>query len=572
MVRRELTRYTSSDYIHCSQPDTFMKHVRLFGLLLLLSASSAGAQPVIMGTVTDAATREPLPGASVVLVGTTMGSSTDAMGRYEITGVPPGTYTLAVFFVGYDEASRVVTLRGTTLEVDFEIEFTSITLESMEVFSSRALERSTPVAFSNIEPARIRRELGSRDVPLLLNSMPSVYGTAQGGGVGDARVNVRGFNQRNVAILINGIPINDMENGWLYWSNIDGFGEAINSIQVQRGLSVVNLATPSIGGSMNIITDPALNDRRLLFKQEFGNDGLSISTALLSTGLMRGKVAVTVSGVRKTGNGYVNGTWTDLWSYYGAAGWNVSSAHRLNLTVLGTPQRHGQALFKQNIAAFDHGFARKVFERDGLDESAIQDIFRTFPEAGRRWNQNIGAVSTSYTRDQHNGFSPARRRNSGYIDEVENFFHKPVVSLSHFGQLSERSLLSTVLYYSGGKGGGSGRHGELLHDNSGPSPVPDYDATIARNQANGLSIGIIRNRHNVQWTVGAISKFTYELSDQWRLEVGLDGRAAEIQHFSTVRDLLGGTGYWRFDSDFWGRCGPRIAVGRQVRLQRCGNG
>ena len=530
-------------------------------LVCLLGASGAWGQSSIIGTVTDAGTGEPLPGASVVLMGTTVGASTEASGRYELHGVPPGTYTLAVFFVGYNEISRVVTVRGTRQQVDFAIEITSVALESMEVFSSRALERSTPVAFSTLGRARLQRELGSRDVPLVLNSAPSVYSTVQGGGAGDARVNVRGFNQRNVAIMINGIPVNDMENGWLYWSNWDGLGEVTNSIQLQRGLSIVNLATPSIGGSMNILTDPARNDRQVLLKQEFGNDGLRKSTVMLSSGLVQERVAVTVSGMRKVGRGYVDGTWTNMWAYFAAAGWNVNNRHRVDVFAIGAPQRHGQNLFKQNIAAYDHAFARKVFEHDGLDESTIQAILRTYPESGRRWNQNIGAVSTSYTRTQHNGFGFVQRRNEEYIDEIENFFHKPIVSLSHFGQLSEKSMLSTVLYYSGGKGGGSGRHGSLLPDTSGPSPVPDYDATIAVNRANGHSLGIIRNRHNVQWTVGAISKFMHDFSERLRLEVGLDWRTAEIQHFSTVRDLLGGTGYLRSDSDYWGESGRVLQLG-----------
>ena len=58
--------------------------------------------------------------------------------------------------------------------------------------------------------------LGSQDIPMILNTTPSVYITQQGGGAG-ARINVRGFNQRNV-VMINGVPQNDMENGWVYWS------------------------------------------------------------------------------------------------------------------------------------------------------------------------------------------------------------------------------------------------------------------------------------------------------------------------------------------------------------------
>ena len=60
---------------------------------------------------------------------------------------------------------------------------------------------------------------------MILNTTPSVYATQQGGGAGDARINIRGFNQRNIAVMINGVPQNDMENGWVYWSNWDGVGD-----------------------------------------------------------------------------------------------------------------------------------------------------------------------------------------------------------------------------------------------------------------------------------------------------------------------------------------------------------
>ena len=111
--------------------------------------------------------------------------------------------------------------------------------------------------------------------------------------------------------------------------------------------------------------------------------------------------------------------------------------------------------------------------------------------------------------------------------------------------------MSTVVYYSGGKGGGTGTHGSMEWNYNGPSRVVDYDATIAANQENGLSLGILRNSHNVQWTVGVISKLTHELKEGLTVEAGVDWRTAAIEHFRTVRDLLGGTAYRRADSDFW---------------------
>ena len=547
-------------------------HFRSLALVVtLLFAGSAIAQVQVSGTVTDADTGDSLPGANVVIEGTTMGAATDQDGRYTISGVPSGTHTLTVSFIGYVESSKVITVRSSNVTADFRVSFASQSLQALEVFASRAVDRKTPVAFTNVDKIQMQRELGSRDAPLVLNTAPSVYATAQGGGAGDARMNVRGFNQRNVAIMLNGVPVNDMENGWVYWSNWDGVGDATSSIQLQRGLSAVNLATPSIGGTMNIITDPSANSRQVLVKQEVGNDGFLKSTVSLSTGLIDGKYAFTVSGVRKTGDGYYDGTWTDAWAYYAAAAWNINSKHRLDFYAVGAPQRHGQNLYRQNIAAYDHDYAREVMEDDGVSSADIDAVLAKFPEAGRRWNENVSSVSSSYGEFGNNGFGSVDRNTSNQLNERENFFHKPQLNLNHYAQISDKSLLSTVLYYSGGKGGGTGTKGDMTWDYSGPSRVVNYDATISVNQSgldrkgnpktNGVSNAILRNSHNVQYTIGVISKFKHELNENTTVEVGVDWRTAEIQHYRSVRDLLGGSSYLRFDNDFWGSGGKQLQAG-----------
>jgi len=146
---------------------------------------------------------------------------------------------------------------------------------------------------------QIQFNLGSRDIPLVWNSTPSVFATNNGGGAGDARVNVRGFTQRNVAIMINGIPINDMENGWVYWSNWDGLGDVTSSIQIQRGLSATNLATPSIGGTVNIITDPTQQKAGVIYQNEIGTSGFSKNTLYANTGLIDEKFALSLVAFEK---------------------------------------------------------------------------------------------------------------------------------------------------------------------------------------------------------------------------------------------------------------------------------
>ena len=232
----------------------------------------------ISGSVTTSSGKT-LPGANIVVDGTDLGAASDEDGNYSIDEVEPGS-AITASVIGYED----LTLYADEEVVNFVLT-ANIEMSTLEVLASRAGE-DTPVAFTNIDKEDLELRLGSRDIPLAMNTVPSVYSTGQGGGAGDARINVRGFNQRNVAIMLNGIPVNDMENGWVYWSNWDGVADATSSIQMQKGLSAVNLATPSIGGSMNIITDPSAQERRGLFKQEVGAWGFLKTTLSGHTGLM----------------------------------------------------------------------------------------------------------------------------------------------------------------------------------------------------------------------------------------------------------------------------------------------
>jgi hypothetical protein len=408
--------------------------------------------------------------------------------------------------------------------------------------------------------------LGSQDIPMILNTTPSVYATQQGGGAGDARINVRGFNQRNVAVMINGVPQNDMENGWVYWSNWDGVGDATSSIQMQRGLSAVNLATPSIGGTMNIITDPASMEKGGKVKQEMGEGGFLKTSLNYNSGLINDKLALSGTVVRKTGDGFIDGTWTDAWAYYFGGSYAVSDKQRFELYAIGAPQRHGQNLYKQNIATYSQELAGDI---DGYDAEAFAVGEKFESEAGRFFNQNVAPVDASYTGQQYwymYGAKTTDRFSSDFLNERENFFHKPLVNLNHFLTINDQVRLSSVAYWSGGSGGGTGTYGSVsrtpaVEGNSWYASSPwmwDWNSEIAQNSDNideefsadeNRSTGILRNSINRQSTLGLISKLNYVVSDELELQVGIDWRSANIEHAREVRDLLGGDYYVDYSDD-----------------------
>ncbi len=536
-------------------------------ITVLLFSTSWAAQYKISGVVTDATTGDKLLGANVYLLGTSWGAATDANGEYSIT-VDEGSYTITCSYIGFTKIEKEINVNA-DMTLNFAMTEYQFTL-SVEVISDRAKDRETPVAFTNITKKDIQFNLGSQDIPLVLNTTPSVYSTMQGGGAGDSRINLRGFDQRNIAIMINGVPINDMENAWVYWSNWDGLGDVSSSIQIQRGLSATTLATPSVGGVINVITDPTRQKAGVMYQSEIGSGNFSKNTLYAHTGLIDNKFALSIGGVHKVGDGEVDKTYTNAWAYYLGASYQINDKNRLELYALGAPQKHGQNLYKLNLATYSHKLAREL----GFPEMALRE--KSLREQGILYNSNWNSVSTSYQglqweRSYWNN-SINQRYDPTFIAERENYFHKPVVNLNWYTQFSPKTSLYSTLYWSGGQGGGTGTFGSLMYDYGLLQRVVDWDATIASNRTHVQSVdfgngptdyivsnnisgdpnrgGILRNSVNSQWTWGLISKLFWKATENLNLQFGIDGRIAEINHYREVRDLLGNDYYYWTGNEF----------------------
>ena len=254
-----------------------MRYLSLFCILFL--SYNTQAQHVLNGKISDKNTGEPLIGATI-LYADGVGTVSNFDGQFELR-LKKGTYTITASYVVYQAYQKEIRIdRNTELNISLK----TTTLSEVEVVADVAIDRKTPVAFSTIPAKKIEEELAGQDIPMLLNSTPGVYATQQGGGDGDARINIRGFNQRNIAVMIDGIPVNDMENGWVYWSNWFGLSSVTSNTQVQRGLGASKIAIPSIGGTMNIITKGISNKAGGMLKQSIGPNGYLNTSFGLNTG------------------------------------------------------------------------------------------------------------------------------------------------------------------------------------------------------------------------------------------------------------------------------------------------
>ncbi len=531
---------------------------KLFTFILLMAAVAGFSQGSIMGTVVDGETNEPLIGASVLLQGTAIGTITDVDGKFNLANVKPGDYTLQVSYTGYESAEVPVSVSGSVDLGTISLGFDAIGLSEINVVASAAVDRKTPVAVSVISSEEIEVKAGNREFPQLLNATPSVYATRSGGGFGDARINVRGFDQRNTAVLINGIPVNDMENGWVYWSNWAGLSDVTREIQVQRGLGASKLAINSVGGTINIITKTTDMKRGGSVFTTVGNDGFLKWGLTLSTGRTDNGWAATASLSRTTGNGYIDATWVDAWSYFASVAKELGEKHQLVFTAIGAPQRHGQRSFREKLY--------KYVPSDDADADGNGDV------TSEEYASFIDAHKASDFDDRETLGSIRYNSDWGYLDgEIfnirENFYHKPQFALNHYWTISPRTFLATSAYFSMGRGGGTGDRGKIggkgtwgfrdenglirMDDivawNNGTSDLdgnaanvadPDYGYVVG--EKNGLIRRASMNEHN--W-LGVLSTFKHDLTDNLNLMVGLDIRQYRGLHYRRVKDLLGADYY-----------------------------
>ena len=289
-----------------------IKNIYLTILSLLAGVGFFAQNGTVRGTVSDDITGETLIGATVVY-SKGKGTTTDYNGAYSIS-LPQGEYTFTYSFVGMKPKTKKVKVTSKTQFLN--IKLASNSLREIEIIADIAKERETPVAFTNISKEKLNEELASQDIPMILNSTPSVYATQTGGGDGDARITIRGFSQRNLAVMIDGVPVNDMENGWVYWSNWFGLDMVTQTIQVQRGLGVSKLAVPSIGGTMNIFTTGIDSRRQLSVKLEAGTGMFQRQSISYNSGKLKNGWGFTGAFSRKKGEGYVDGAYTDGHFFY----------------------------------------------------------------------------------------------------------------------------------------------------------------------------------------------------------------------------------------------------------------
>ena len=498
------------------------KHLIQFLLVavLLVFTSAAWAQTTVHGQLVDAETGEPLVGAAVMVEGTTQGSVTDIDGYFKQSVA--SNATLLFKYIGYKDQKKKITQKGASVELGtIKMQPDAVMLSDVTITSSVAVARKTPVAVSTVDPVFIEEKLGSQEFPEILKSTPGIYTTKDGGGYGDAQTRIRGFKSENVAMMINGVPMNGMENQKVYWSNWAGLSDVTRSMQVQRGLGAAKVSVPAVGGSINIVTKSTEAKRGGFVSYGMGNDGYNKILFSVSSGLSKDGWAFTLLGGKTWGDGYIQGTDFEGYNWFASIAKRFNDNHQLSLTAFGAPQWHNQ---RNN--------------QNGLTIKEWQRVQKYMGEKSPyRYNPTFGY------------------RNGQAYNSSRNSYHKPQISLNHLWQIDRKSSLSTALYVSIGRGNGYSGSGDAANrsrwygasnglvnnDFREADGTFAYDEVEALNETSTTGSKMImgKSMNNHMW-YGLLSTYTTKFGENFDFYGGIDLRYYKGLHQNVIVDLFGG--------------------------------
>ena len=556
-----------------------MLRLTAFCFACALSSITWAQSGQLTGVVSDAITGETLIQASV-LIGTS-GVATDFDGKYTLS-LPYGEHEITVQYIGYESQTRTITVDRSLVQANFKL--STIVLREAEVIADVAIERETPVAFSNIKPVQIQEELGSQPIPMILNSTPGVYATQAGSDDNGPSISIRGFKQRNVSVLVDGIPVNDMESGAVFWNNWFGLDLVTQTMQVQRGLGASKLALPTIGGTVNIVTSGIESSRKTSVKQEVGSFGFNRTSVGHTSGRLDGGWGYTLAGSFQNRQGYFQQDYNRAFFYYVKIQ-KAMGNHTLSVSATGSPSENAARGYQQRIATHNKDYARSLF--NGSDEeydrlqgysTAYDGIFNDGTLLQQEELAAYDSLNAIYGYASANDFEEEVSA-TDFIDttglvsygnqynvhwgmlndevryERQNKYHKPLFSVRHNWRVTDKLYISNMAYASYGFGGGTRVENSLGAGDYTPDGQVDFQKFYNSNTIGGLfgppidqtysdsllkSGRIMRKLFNNHYWYGVLSTFRHETSESLTLSGGVDFRTYQGEHYAEVFDLLGG--------------------------------
>ena len=180
-----------------------------------------------------------------------------------------------------------------------------VKLDEIVVSATRA-GKSTPVAYSNILQSKIKQENGARNVPVILQTIPSLVSfTEDGLGIGNTSLRIRGTDATRINVTLNGMPLNNPETQEVYWVNLPDISSSLQSIQVQRGVGTSTNGAAAFGASISMKTAGTKSQPYGEASTAIGSYNTFSSSLAAGTGILENGLSFDARYSKNSGDGYI---------------------------------------------------------------------------------------------------------------------------------------------------------------------------------------------------------------------------------------------------------------------------
>ncbi len=508
--------------------------LKLFLLLLLTAVLPSLAQKTgVAGTVVDANTGSPVSGASVMLDGQGIMTTTDVSGEFRISNATPGSDVLVIVAYGYNDVNLPVEMTKNVIDELGKVKMTSSN------FGSGYLEDANDIYY---DQNMLDEEEGSvQSVGALTGASDDVYFNASNYRFSTMRFRFRGYNSEYQTTYINGISFNDLARGRFNYSTLGGMNRAFRDKTTAIGLGAANFGFGDVGGATDINTISSNYSKGFNGSVAYTNSAYMLrAMAMYSTGMNPKGWSFTVAGIGRYANeGVVEGTFYNSGGLFMSLEKMLNSKHSLNLTLWGAPTQRAtnSATYQEAYDLADNNLYNPNWGwQDGKKRSS--KIVETFdptvvlnwiykPKQGTTLNTGAAVRWVHYSTSALNWYNAADPR-PDYYRYLPSYFKDDEQAYDLYTNLwrndeSFRQINWDQLYQT-----------NYLNNLANEQP----GATTKKG-----STYILENRHSNQFNFIFNSVLNHRLNDAMTLQAGASFNYTGAHYYKTIRDLLGGQ-FW----------------------------
>ncbi|MGB3780597.1 MAG: TonB-dependent receptor [Tunicatimonas sp.] len=368
-----------------------MRSVFIGLMASVLLPASGWAQHLVQGKVTDNQ-QQPLVGATVAVPQTTQGTVTNSQGFYQLNleAVP---LQIQVSYVGYQTQTIPLTATGDTLIQNVTLR-EKASLEEVVIRAIRADEQA-PVTQTTVDQQTIESVYVGQDALFILEELTPAMLTYSESGTSVSnygQMRLRGIDQTRINITLDGVPLNDMIDQGVFFSNFTDFGNSIASVQVQRGVGTSTNGTASYAGSINF-ESVNLNDSVPSVEVQLmgGSFDTYRTSGEVKTGLLDNQTAFYGRFTRTLSDGYRDHTSTNSYSFFFSGGY-FGEKDLLKITGFSGQSQNGLAYLPVALSDIQRRPETNYVSENDVDDfgqSLVQLQYTRFVGANTAWTSTL---------------------------------------------------------------------------------------------------------------------------------------------------------------------------------------